>query len=204
MPFADLPGSKLNLNLGNMDWLRPAMQATELIARQPIPNTADAVKEAVGQINQMLELQSPEAKLQRELHMTQLHALKQVYDDWKLHPEDYQMTAHGPVKIDPLTRIGRAATIQHTIASTNYLNKKVTGAGTPDQVKTALDRMRLVLNAKRQGIAIPRAKDSGTLTALSNEVTPNLTASTDDEDKAAEQEALSTPSEDTNSAPEPY
>jgi len=104
MPFAELPGSHLSVNLNPPDWGRFAEQANSLIANQPQPNTAAYVEKAVDQIDKILQLSSPEAKMQRRLQMLQLGFMQHVYEDYQAHPEKYQMSAHGPVLIDPVER----------------------------------------------------------------------------------------------------
>lgn len=155
MPFAELPSSKGFVPPQAPDWGQFASQAINLRAHQPIPNTAEMVNQAVQQIDHILQLQSPQAKLQREVQMRQLDMMKEVYTDYKAHPEKYQMTAHGPVLIDPYARIERIARAKHALASADYLTKKTQGAGTPAFIADATKRMQAAVNAENQGVKLP-------------------------------------------------
>jgi hypothetical protein len=115
MPFAELPGSHMNVP-SPPDWTRFAAQANELIASQPIPNLSESITNAVNQINQMLALNSPEAKTKR--HLAYLHDkyMTETYQDYEAHPENYIMTANGPILRDPIDRYVKLAKINRDIA----------------------------------------------------------------------------------------
>jgi hypothetical protein len=188
MPFATLPSSPGFSPPQAPDWTRFAAQANEMIAHRPMFNTADAIDKAVDQISKILELSSPQAKMERQVHMQQLNSLQQLYYDYQQHPDQYQRTAHGPVHIDPVTRIGRIAQINHTIASTNYLNKQITGGGTPDFIKEKMAKLKQAMNAESQGVSIPSAENP-----QSNfvPVTPTTDTSDTQDNTAATSDALS-------------
>jgi hypothetical protein len=73
------------------------------------------VEKAADQINNILEKQSPEAKMERAMKMMQLKAMHHIWGDFNAHPEKYQMTAHGPVLIDPLAKTERVMRINESI-----------------------------------------------------------------------------------------
>jgi hypothetical protein len=105
MPFAELPSSQGFAAPQAPDWTKFAAQANEFIARQPIPDTASAVKDAVAQIDQILKESSPEAKMERGLKMMQMQNLMEMYRDYKVHPEKYKPGPNGlPVLVDPVER----------------------------------------------------------------------------------------------------
>jgi hypothetical protein len=143
------------------------------------------VDKAVAQINDILKLSSPEAKLERSLHMTQMQSLQTLYADYKAHPEKYTMTAHGPVLTDPVERMAKLANINHTVASTQYLTNKL-GQGTPAGVAQAMQRMRAAQQAEQDGVVLPKSK-----TTTSTPVTTNETPPTDNTDETADAEATS-------------
>jgi hypothetical protein len=100
MPFANLPVSGFQAPQAP-DWTRFAAQANEFIARQPHPDTASAVTDAANQINEILKLSSPEGRLERQVHRLELEAKMKLYEDYKLHPESYQVTSRGIIHNDP-------------------------------------------------------------------------------------------------------
>ena len=188
------------------DWGRFAEQAINLIANKPIPNTAAIVDQAVQQINGILKMGSPEERLKRQLEITQLGALKNLYTDYQANPQKYQMTAHGPVLIDPFERAKRIADTQHTLAATNYLNKKTQGSGTPAFISQNLPRMQAAMQAEKQGVTLPPSK-STTPQAVSS--VDNQAAQADPnapDDTATTQDAISPPVEGSGagSAPIPF
>lgn len=158
MPFATLPSSPGFQAPQAPDWGQFAMEAIRARERQPIPNTAAMVDQAVQQINGILQLQSPQAKMQRALQMQQLRVMSEVYRDYQANPNNYQMTAHGPVRIDPYARIERLARARQATAQADYLDKKTRGGGTPDFIKQAIAKMQTAINAEKQGVTIPGSK----------------------------------------------
>jgi hypothetical protein len=158
MPFANLPSSPGFVAPQAPDWTRFAAQANEFIAHQPVPDTSKIVDQAVGQINEILRLSSPQARLARDVQMQQLTTMRDVYNDFKAHPEKYQMTAHGPVMIDPYARMERIARIRHTAASTDYLNRKTQGSGTGNFIKEKLDRLRNAIQYDASGGKLSRGE----------------------------------------------
>lgn len=158
MPFASLPSSPGFVSPQAPDWTRFAAQANEFIAHQPIPDTSKIVDQAVGQINEILKLSSPQARLARDVQMQQLSTMRDVYNDFKAHPEKYQMTAHGPVMIDPYTRMSRIANIKHTLASTQYLENKNKGSGTSSFIQNKLNLLRNAIHHDASGGQLPRGE----------------------------------------------
>ncbi len=191
MPFAQMPVSGFQIPQAP-DWTRFAEKAIDLQANRPIVNTAEVVNQAVNQINGILKLASPEERLKRQVERTQLEAMRDVYTDYKANPDKYQLTAHGPVLIDPYARAARIASMQHTIASTNYLNKKMQGSGTPSFISDAIKRMQAAQAAEKQGVKLAPSKIKPSVPVDTG------TSQTDTEDDAATQSALSSDNPDEN------
>jgi len=166
------------------DWTRFAEKAIDLQANRPVVNTAEIVNQAVNQINGILKLASPEERLKRQVELTQLGALKDLYTHYREHPDQYTMTAHGPVLTDPYQRAARIASINHTVASTNYLNKKIQGSGTPSFIADAIKRMQQAQAAERQGVSLAPSKMQPTTPTGGDK------DATDNEDNTAEQDAV--------------
>ena len=124
MAFSALPSSPGFQLPQAPRWEGFAEKAIDLIANRKIPDTASMVDKAADQINNILKLHSPEEKAKRQLEMLQLGAMKTVWSDYQAHPEKYQMTAHGPVLIDPLARSERVWNIRQKIATIQATNRK--------------------------------------------------------------------------------
>jgi hypothetical protein len=139
------------------------------------------VDKAVEQINGILKLSSPEERLKRQLEMQQLGFMHDVYSDYKLHPENYEMTAHGPVKIDGLTRIAKIAAINHTLASNQYLNKKI-NSGLPPGLSEAIQKVKAAQDAERQGVRLSPSNLPPTAPVQSAPATEASTDNSDDSD----------------------
>ena len=195
MPFATLPSSPGFVAPQAPSWEPFALQANQFLANRPHVNTAEIIGQAAQQISQILALSSPEAKLERQLKLQQLQTMQSVYADYKQHPEKYQMTAHGPVMIDPIERMSKLANIQHTAASTAFLSKKL-NQGTPAFITDAMKRMQIAQNAERQGVSLPASKAATPEPVAS--VTGNTGSQPDNSDTVAESEALTTPSAPDN------
>lgn len=155
MPFANLPSSPGFVAPQAPDWTRFAAQANEFIAHQTIPDTSKVIDQAVGQINEILKLNSPEARIAREVQMRQLSAMRDLYRNYKANPSAYQMTAHGPVLIDPYARMERIARIRHIEASTQYLQKKAAGSGTSSFIQQKLNLLRNAIQHESSGGKLP-------------------------------------------------
>lgn len=127
-------------------------------------NLQESIEQAIGQINGILKLSSPEEKLKREVQREQMGAMRQLYQDYKANPKAYQMTAHGPVLIDPFQRAERLARMGHTIASTRLLNKRAGAGGATGAF--------IAENAKRMKAAMAYEQSGGKLPGSGKTVTP--------------------------------
>lgn len=124
MPFAELPGSHIQ-GLQVPDWTRFAAQANDYIAHQPVPDYSEIVKDAVGQIDEIVKMASPEGRLERALKREQLGAMLQTYHDYRQHPENFMLTAHGPVRRDPLEALLKGAHFKQAITAARLNEAKL-------------------------------------------------------------------------------
>lgn len=212
MPFASFNNSGFQAPQPP-DWTRFAEKSIDLIQRggemrmAAGQHLAASVDKAVEQINGILKQASPEERMKRDIQREQLGYMREVYKDWKANPSKYQMTAHGPVLIDPYARAERLARMGHTIASTRYLNRKAgAGSGTGAFISEYMRRLQAAQKYEQAGGNLAPSKGK-TLT-----VTPPASAAgaqqeaADTEDAAAEAEALTPPEnpEGVNIAPTPF
>ena len=193
MPFAEFSHAAGFQAPQAPDWTRFAEKAIDLQANRPIVNTAAIVDKAVEQINGILKMASPEERAKRDLQRIQIDTLRGVYQDYKAHPEKYQMTAHGPVLIDPYERASKIANIRHTVASTNFLNKKIQGGGTPSFISQALPKMQAAIQAEKQGVSLAPSKMANVKAVENQAAQADPNESSDDD--AATNEALTIPAE---------
>jgi hypothetical protein len=112
MAWAELPGSKMSVNLTPPDWTRFAEKAVDMIANRPIVNTAQIVQNAVDQINEILKQSSPQARMERQMKMLELQAKTELYKNYLANPKAYQWSAHGPVPIDTMKHVSTQLGIQ--------------------------------------------------------------------------------------------
>ncbi len=133
MPFAALPSSPGFVPPQAPSWQPFALEAIHELERRPIVDTAGLVQRAVDQINNILQLSSPAAKAQRQLQLLQLQTMQQVWQDYRDHPENYRMSANGPIAINPLDRYLKYSQVKRNIAQTDLLNKK-SNMGVPSVV----------------------------------------------------------------------
>lgn len=145
MPFATLPSSQGFTPPQAPDWSPFALAALRERANRPIPNTAEMVNQAVQQIDHILELSSPQARLQRQLQLEQLGALRDTWRDYHSDPSKYQMTAHGPMLRDPYDLAMKRSTIRKNIAQANQLDRE----GNPVPLIGEIDRITKNLNAHK-------------------------------------------------------
>jgi hypothetical protein len=138
------------------------------------------VEKAADQINNILEKQSPEAKMERAMKMMQLKAMHHIWGDFNAHPEKYQMTAHGPVLIDPLTRIERVQRINESAERIKTSQGKRNTASVVQQLADLEKKLPIV--------------DDDTGAAPSQ---PDTVPSVPDSDQKQEDEAAPPPSTDT-------
>ena len=159
MPFAELPSSQGFVRPQAPDWGGFALAAIHELDRRPFFNTAEAVNQAVGQIDKILQLSSPVARMQRQLQMQQLQTMSQVYRDYQLHPENYMLTANGPVRIDPYKRLEQASRVSKNAAMADYLTKK-TNPQVPQFIKDRMNLLNNAINAERNGQTIPPSQNT--------------------------------------------
>lgn len=134
MPFSVLPSSPGFVPPAAPRWEPFALESIRELENRPYLHTADLVQQAVSQINNILQLQSPVAKAQRQLQLLQLQTMQDVYNDYRQHPENYQMTANGPVMIKPLDRYLKLSQINKNLASTAWLQHKSQPGNVPQTV----------------------------------------------------------------------
>ncbi len=151
MPFAQLPSSPGFQAPQAPSWAPFAMQAVQNIQHggdiqaQAGKDFADSIEKSAAQISAILQYQSPQEKTKRQLQQLQLETLTGVYNDYKAHPEKYQMTANGPVLIDPLARMEKITKIGRDVA---YINSLHTQSQLPDNVKSAIDSIAAIKSGR--------------------------------------------------------
>jgi hypothetical protein len=153
MPFAALPSSPGFQQPAAPDWGRFAELAIQQIQHggdiraQAGKDFAEHLDKSFMQVSKIMEYNSPEAKAKRQMEMMQTQAMTEVYKDFKAHPENYLMTAHGPVAKDPFTQAMKV---------TQYRNAQVTGeintmnrdkAKKASQLSQGLDDFRKTYNS---------------------------------------------------------
>ena len=118
MPFAELPSSGGFQAPQAPDWTQFGRQANELIAHQPQVDLSSSIQQAVGQIDEILKMTSPEGRLERKLKIESMSAMVKTYQDYKEHPDNYILTAHGPVHKDVDTELLKGAHIKQAMTAT--------------------------------------------------------------------------------------
>lgn len=102
MPFAQLPVSGFQAPQAP-SWAPFALQANQAIMQgaalreRANENLTQSVQNAANQIDQVLQMSSPEAKMQRQLHLLQLSYMSKVYNDYRQNPDAFINTANGPI-----------------------------------------------------------------------------------------------------------
>jgi hypothetical protein len=121
MPFAALPSSPGFMQPAAPDWGRFAALAIEGINKgtdireRAGQRLTESIDKSVAQVSAIMKYQSPLEKSKRHMEMMKNQIMEQVYRDYQLHPEKYQMTANGPIQKDPLTVLQKAATYRNTL-----------------------------------------------------------------------------------------
>jgi hypothetical protein len=133
MPFAELPSSGGFHAPTAPDWSRFGAQANEFIAHQPQPDTAGAVEKAVGQIDEVMKLNSPEEKLKRKVQRLQLATQEKMYKDYMVHPENYEVTAHGLNYKDKTKQLALQTSIAKNVMLTKLAMSKMQPGSNPMQ-----------------------------------------------------------------------
>lgn len=171
--------SGFQLPQGEPPWARFADRAIQLQADRPIANTAEMVNQAVSQINNILKLASPEEKMKREMQREQFAAMRELYQDYRANPKRYQMTAHGPVLIDPYARMERIARINSSVARAKYLNRKTGSGSAPPFIANKVGIWKAAMQAKQNGAEIPKSTAEVTYEAANSQSTTPETYSED-------------------------
>lgn len=131
MPFAELPSSQGFSPPQAPSWEPFALEAIRAIERRPIPNLTEAVNTAVGQINNILQMNSPMGQMQRRLQAMMLSAQYDNFQNYRQHPDQYMLNASGiPVLRDPVERALKYSMIKRNAA----LAGKADRVGTPPPI----------------------------------------------------------------------
>lgn len=192
MPFAELPGSHIS-GLVTPDWSQFAhqanaeiMQGAELRARAG-ENLANSVLQASNQINEILKMASPEGRLERALHHEQLAAMLHTYQDYHAHPENYLLTAHGPVHKDPETELLKGLHIKQAVGSIILNNQKIKDA------QSAGDTADFITGLRKKAAGFFGSSDYNNLPVKTPSEPPDIGGSQSPEAPKVDAETLSQP-----------
>jgi hypothetical protein len=203
MGFAQLPSSPGFQPPVAPDWSPFALEAIRERERRPILNTAAMVDQATNQINNILQMQSPLARAERMLQMQQIQGQMQTWQDYRQHPENFVMTAHGPIARDPVERALKLSQANKNIQSANFLaNKSGAVSGNQAFLQNARQKFNDLFQAHDNGtINLPTAK-APAVEAAPTQQSADATDNTADNvaNMPAEGEGDTTPSVDYGSS----
>ena len=188
MPFAALPSSPGFMQPQAPDWGRFASQANEMILKGG-EQRAQANKDLISQmdknaeqISKIMQYNSPEAKAERRMKMMQVQAMEQVYNDYRIHPENYLMTAHGPVVKDPFTQAMKITQYRNAITTGEINQRNLARGQKQDALTNDLDTFRKTygnVNANDYPTAPTEAAPAGAPGSTSTTVAAPATTGTD-------------------------